>query len=99
MADPAHTLTETVTLSEAIPEGEERVLLVPRHEGEFADVGIVADVVERMRLIEGGKKLEVMVTFYDPKIYTKPWTNRRTWTRQSSRCSSAETSCTTSRAC
>ena len=41
-------------------------------------------IVERMRLIEGGNKLELMVTLIDPKVYTKPWTNRRTWTRQRS---------------
>ncbi len=29
---------------------EERVLLVPRHEGEFARVGTVADVTEQVRL-------------------------------------------------
>jgi hypothetical protein len=34
--------------------GEERVLLVPRHEGEYARVGTVAEVVERMRLPGGG---------------------------------------------
>ncbi len=33
---------------------EERVLLVPRIDGEFASVGTVADVVERMRIPGGG---------------------------------------------
>jgi ATP-dependent Lon protease len=32
---------------------EERVLLVPRHDGEFADVGTVAEVSERVRLPGG----------------------------------------------
>src|SRR5437763_7373897 len=33
---------------------EERVLLVPRHEGEYARVGTVAEIAERMRLPGGG---------------------------------------------
>lgn len=41
-------------------------------------------IEERMRLIDGGKKLDVLITFHDPTVYTKPWTVRRTWTRQSS---------------
>ncbi|MGI8800910.1 MAG: endopeptidase La [Solirubrobacteraceae bacterium] len=32
---------------------DERVVLVPRHDGEFADVGIVAEVSERVRLPVG----------------------------------------------
>jgi len=36
-------------------EGEERVLLVPRHEGEYAKVGTIARVVESMRLPGGGR--------------------------------------------
>ncbi len=39
-----------MTLSLAVDTGdEERVLLVPRHGGEFAGVGTVAEVVERSR--------------------------------------------------
>src|SRR3989440_3405134 len=34
---------------------EERVLLVPRHEGEYAPVGTVAEVGERVRLPGGGR--------------------------------------------
>ena len=34
---------------------EERVLLVPRHEGEYAKVGTVAEVGERVRLPGGGR--------------------------------------------
>ena len=34
---------------------EERVLLVPRHENEFASVGTVADVTDRVRLPGGGR--------------------------------------------
>ena len=38
---------------------EERVLLVPRIDGEFASVGTVADVVERMRIPGGGTAVVV----------------------------------------
>src|ERR687886_2258645 len=34
---------------------DERVLLVPRHDGEFARVGTVAEVAERVRLPGGGR--------------------------------------------
>src|SRR3954464_2797155 len=34
---------------------EERVLLVPRHEGEYASVGTIARVAERVRLPGGGR--------------------------------------------
>src|SRR6266511_1331336 len=43
----------TVTLALDLPE-EERVLLVPRTDGEFASVGTVAEIVERMRVPGGG---------------------------------------------
>src|SRR5918998_3518197 len=36
-------------------EGEQQVLLVPRHDGEYAQVGTVARVVESMRLPGGGR--------------------------------------------
>src|SRR3954470_2561726 len=39
---------------------EERVLLVPRHEGEFAKVGTVAEVADRVRLPGGGRAVELM---------------------------------------
>ncbi|MDQ3741197.1 MAG: hypothetical protein M3389_09675, partial [Actinomycetota bacterium] len=35
--------------------GEERVLLVPRHEGQFASVGTIAKVVETVRLPGGAR--------------------------------------------
>ena len=35
--------------------GEERVLLVPRHDGEFAKVGTIASVSEVVRLPGGGR--------------------------------------------
>jgi ATP-dependent Lon protease len=35
--------------------GEERVLLVPRHESEYAKVGTIAEVGERIRLPGGGR--------------------------------------------
>ncbi|HTW12735.1 MAG TPA: endopeptidase La [Solirubrobacteraceae bacterium] len=43
----------SVTLSVDAGDGEERVLLVPRHEHEFAAVGTVATVAERVRLPGG----------------------------------------------
>src|SRR4051794_33272883 len=44
----------------AVDAGEEkRVLLVPRHEGEFAFVGTVADVVEKVRLPGGGRAVSL----------------------------------------
>ena len=45
---PNMTVTLTVETGD-----EERVLLVPRQEGEFASVGTVAEVVERLRLPGG----------------------------------------------
>src|SRR6476620_2389442 len=41
-----------VTISADVGE-EERVLLVPRHDGEYAKVGTVAEVAERVRLPGG----------------------------------------------
>jgi len=41
-----------VTISADVGE-EDRVLLVPRHEGEYAEVGTVAEVAERVRLPGG----------------------------------------------
>jgi ATP-dependent Lon protease len=46
----------TMTLSLTVDVGEEeRVLLVPRHEHDFASVGTVADVVEHVRLPGGAR--------------------------------------------
>jgi ATP-dependent Lon protease len=43
-------------LTLAVDTGDEaRVLLVPRHESEFASVGTVADVTDRVRLPGGGR--------------------------------------------
>src|SRR5437773_6242827 len=42
----------TVTISADVAD-EDRVLLVPRHEGEYAKVGTVAEVAERVRLPGG----------------------------------------------
>jgi ATP-dependent Lon protease len=36
---------------------EERVLLIPRHEGEFAKVGTIAEVTDRVRLPGGGRAI------------------------------------------
>ena len=41
-----------VTISADVAD-EERVLLVPRHDGEYAKVGTVAEVAERVRLPGG----------------------------------------------
>src|SRR4051812_15180055 len=48
----------SVTLTVDVGD-EERVLLVPRHEGEFARVGTVAEVVEHVRLPGGGRAVEL----------------------------------------
>jgi ATP-dependent Lon protease len=45
-------MTVTLTVDTA---GEERVLLVPNHENEYASVGTVAEVVESVRLPGGGR--------------------------------------------
>src|SRR5262249_4352310 len=47
---PNMTLTLTVDVG-----SEDRVLLVPRHENDFANVGTVADVVEHVRLPGGAR--------------------------------------------
>src|SRR4030081_264504 len=47
---PGMTLTLAVDVAE-----EERVLLVPRHEQEFAGVGTVAEVSEQVRLPGGAR--------------------------------------------
>ncbi len=47
---PGMTLTLTVDTGD-----EERVLLVPRHEQEFAAIGTIAEVAERVRLPGGGR--------------------------------------------
>ncbi len=45
-----------MSLTLAIDAGdEERVLLVPRHEHEFADIGTVAEVSDRVRMPGGGR--------------------------------------------
>ncbi len=49
VAFPTMSLTLTVDVGD-----EQRVLLVPRHESDFASVGTVADVAEHVRLPGGG---------------------------------------------
>jgi ATP-dependent Lon protease len=49
----------SVTLTVDVGD-EERVLLVPKHDGEFAKVGTVADVVDHVRLPGGGRAVELM---------------------------------------
>ena len=48
-----------VTISADVGD-EERVLLVPRHEGEYASVGTVAEVAERVRLPGGGAAVSLV---------------------------------------
>jgi ATP-dependent Lon protease len=49
-----------MSLTLAIDAGdEERVLLVPRHENEFAAIGTVAEVSNRVRLPGGGRAFEL----------------------------------------
>src|SRR6266566_5827196 len=48
----------TVTISADVGE-EERVLLVPRHEGDYAKVGTVAEVGDRMRLPGGARAVSL----------------------------------------
>jgi ATP-dependent Lon protease len=50
VAFPGMSLTLAVDAGE-----EERVLLVPRHENEFAHVGTVAEVSDRVRLPGGAR--------------------------------------------
>jgi ATP-dependent Lon protease len=48
----------SITLTVAVGD-DEHVVLVPRHDGEFADVGVVAVVAERVRLPGGGHAVNV----------------------------------------
>src|SRR4051795_5394851 len=48
----------SVTLTVDVGDAE-RVLLVPRHDGEFAEVGTVAEVVSKVRLPGGGRAVEL----------------------------------------
>src|SRR5438132_4247211 len=43
-----------ITLTESVGD-DERVVLVPRHENEFLEVGVVAEVSEKIRLPGGGR--------------------------------------------
>src|SRR2546421_11575629 len=47
-----------ITLTEDVGD-DERVVLVPRHEGEFLDVGTVAEVSEKIRLPGGGRAVSL----------------------------------------
>jgi ATP-dependent Lon protease len=51
---PSMDVTLTVDIG-----GEERVLLVPRHESEYAKVGTIAEVGERIRLPGGGRAVSL----------------------------------------
>src|SRR5438270_6734192 len=48
----------TVTISAEVGD-EERVLLVPRHEGDYASVGTVAEVGDRVRLPGGARAVSL----------------------------------------
>jgi ATP-dependent Lon protease len=48
----------TVTIAVDVGD-EERVLLVPRHEGEYAKVGTIAEVGERVRMPGGGRAVQL----------------------------------------
>jgi ATP-dependent Lon protease len=48
-----------VTISAEVGD-EERVLLVPRHEGDYASVGTVAQIADRMRLPGGGHAVSLV---------------------------------------
>ena len=48
----------TVTISVDVGD-EDRVLLVPRHEGEYAKVGTVAEVGDRVRMPGGGRAVSL----------------------------------------
>src|SRR5688572_347619 len=50
--------TMDVTLPIAVDD-EERVLLVPRHEGQFAKVGTIAQVSDQVRLPGGGRAVSL----------------------------------------
>jgi ATP-dependent Lon protease len=48
-----------VTISADVGDDDERVLLVPRHEGEYATVGTVAEVSELVRLPGGARAVNL----------------------------------------
>ena len=50
--------TMDVTLPVRVGD-EERVLLIPRHEGEFAKVGTIAEVTDHIRLPGGGRAVSL----------------------------------------
>src|SRR3954469_25768511 len=50
--------TMDVTLPVRVGD-EERVLLVPRHEGEFAKVGTIPEVTDHIRLPGGGRAVQL----------------------------------------
>jgi ATP-dependent Lon protease len=50
--------TMDVTLPVEVGD-EERVLLIPRHEGEFAKVGTIAEVTDSVRLPGGGRAVQL----------------------------------------
>src|SRR5262252_4404325 len=52
---PGMTVTLPVNVGDAA-----RVFLVPRHENEYASIGVVADVVEKVRLPGGGRAVVLM---------------------------------------
>lgn len=51
---PSMGITLTVDVGD-----DERVVLVPRHEGEFLEVGTIAEVSDRVRLPGGGRAVAI----------------------------------------
>ena len=50
----------TMDVTLPVDAGDEaRVLLVPRHEGEFAKVGTIAEVTDQVRLPGGGRAVSL----------------------------------------
>src|ERR687886_1065152 len=56
--DPVVFPTMDVTLPVDVGD-DERVLLAPRHDGEFAKVGTVAEVTDRVRLPGGARAVSL----------------------------------------
>ena len=51
-------------------------------DGRGAPQGEDLHVTERIRLIDGGKRLEDRITVADPKVFTRPWTATKTYSRR-----------------
>ena len=83
--DPAY-------MGEAIAKWDGDVLVIDttnfKADGSYLDSsGLPASdrlhLVERVRLIDGGNKLEDVVTVDDPGVFSRPWTSRLVFRRRS----------------